>query len=120
MTMNLRQLGHILLVAFLAAIAGAIFYKPAKTNGMYLQELIENHALEKTAAGIVAKLRESPENKDIKESVWKQTEEGLSGCLVKKANEYAMSNDRYLNARANMDTPANLANRFLKDCGAID
>ena len=46
-----RQFGHILLVAFLAAIAGAIFYKPAKTNGMYLSEIIESHALVRNKRG---------------------------------------------------------------------
>ena len=115
-----RQFGHILLVAFLAAIAGAIFYKPAKTNGMYLNEIIENHALEQTAARLVTQLRASPDTKDYKESDWKQIEQGLSECLVKKSTEYAASNDSYLSARANMDTPTILANRFLKACGAID
>lgn len=40
--------------------------------------------------------------------------------LGEKATEYAASNDSYLSARANMDTPTILANRFLKACGAID
>lgn len=115
-----RQIGHFLLVSFLAIIVGAIFYKPAKTNGMYLRELIENHILEQTATRIVAQLRASTDTRDYNESDWKQIEEGLSECMVKNATEYEASNDPYLNIRANMETPTNLANRFLKACGAID
>ena len=115
-----RQLGHILLVSFLAAIAGAIFYKPAKTNSMYLSEILENNVLEQTAARLVTQLRASPDTRDNKESDWRKIERGLSECLLKKATEYAASNDPYLSARANTETPTILANRFLKACGAID
>lgn len=115
-----RLIGGLILVAFLAAIVSAIFYKPAKTNGVYLQELIDNRTLEQTATKIVTKLRASPEAKDYKESDWKQIEDGLSKCLVKEATEYAASNDQYLNSPADMNTPTELANRFLKACGAID
>ena len=115
-----RQFGHILLVAFVAAIVGAIFYKPVKTNRMYLSEIIENHTLEQTAARLVTELQTLPETRDYKESDWKQIERGLSECLVKKATEYAASNDPYLSTHANMDTPTVLANRFLKACDAIN
>jgi hypothetical protein len=111
-----RPIGYILLLALGGAIVSGIFYKPAKTNGMYLQELIDDHMLEKTAAGVITKLKASPETKNYTESDWKQMEVGLSGCFVKKATEYASSNDPYLSAPANMDTPTNLANRFLKAC----
>ena len=113
-------IGGIILVAFVAAIVSAIFYKPAKTNGVYLQELIDTHTLEQTATKFVTKLRASPETKDYKESEWKQIEEGLSKCLVKEATEYAASNDQYLNRPADMNTPTEFANRFLKACGAIE
>jgi len=115
-----RLLWHLILVAFLSGIVSAIFYKPAKTNGMYLQELIDNHMLEQFTAKFVNQLRRSSQTEDYEESDWKQIEEGISGCLVKKAVEYAASNDSCLNLRANMETPTELASHFLKTCGAID
>ncbi|MGH7205790.1 MAG: hypothetical protein ACREI2_06235 [Nitrospiraceae bacterium] len=115
-----RQFGHLLIVAFLAAIASAIFFKPVKSNGTYLRELIESHALEKTAAELVVRLRASPETKHFTDTEWKRIEEGLAACLVKQAEEHAASNDPYLSARANMETPTVLANRFLKACGALE
>ncbi len=115
-----RIVGGLILAILLAGIIRPILFKPAKTNGAYLQEVIETRILEKTATALIVQLRMSPEMKDYKESDWKQMEEGLSACLVKKASEYAASNDPYLNVRADMDTPTNLANRFLKACGAIE
>jgi hypothetical protein len=115
-----RRFGYLLLVAFLAAIASAVLFKPAKTNGSYLREIIENHTFEKTAAGLVTQLRSLPETKDYTDSDWRRIEEGLTACLVKQAGEYATSNDPYLSLRANMETPTVLANRFLEVCGALE
>ena len=115
-----RRFGYLLLVALLAAIASAVLFKPAKTNGIYLRELIENHTLEKTAARFVAQLRSSPETRDYTGSDWRRIEEGLTACLVKQAGEYATSNDPYLSVRANMETPTVLANRFLEVCGPLE
>lgn len=115
-----RQFSYILLVALLAAIVSAILFKPAKTNRVYLQEIIENHALEKTATELVARLRASPETKNVTDSDWQHMEEGLTVCLIKQARLYSVSDDPYLNVRANMETPTIFANRFLKACGALD
>lgn len=117
--LRLRQFGHILLVAFLAAIVSAVLFKPTKTNGMYLREIIENHGLEKTATELVARLRASPETKGYTDSDWKRIEEGLTACLVKQAGEYAASNDPYFGAKANMETPKIFATHFLQACGAL-
>jgi coproporphyrinogen III oxidase len=114
------MLGHIFVVALLAAVVGAIFYKPAKTNGMYLQELIDTGTVKKLSERLVAQLRASPDTKDFKESDWKRIEEGLSECMAKEAATYEASGDPYLQVRANMETPTILANRFLKACGGID
>jgi hypothetical protein len=117
---KLWQFGRILLVVFLASIVGAVAWKPIKTNGMYLTELIESRTLEKTATELISRLRSSPETKDFTQSDWQQMESGLSLCLMKQAKEYAVSSDPYLSARANKETPTILANRFLKACGALD
>jgi hypothetical protein len=112
--------GQILLIAFLASIVSAVAWKPTKTNGMYLDELIESRTLEKTAMELISRLRSSPETKDFTQSDWQQMESGLSLCLVKQAKAYAASSDPYLSVRANKETPTILANRFLKACGALD
>lgn len=112
--------GQILLIALLASIVSAVAWKPTKTNGMYLDELIESRTLEKTAAELISRLRSSPETKDFTQSDWQQMESGLSLCSVKQAKAYAASSEPYLRERANTETPKILANRFLKACGALD
>lgn len=112
-------LKRILLLVLVIFVVYSAYFKPTKTNGMYLQEIIDTHTLEKTASGLIAKLKASPETTNYSEAAWKDMEEGLSRCLVAKAAEYAASGDPYLKARANMETPTVLANRFLKGCGAI-
>ena len=115
-----RIVGRLLLVSLLAGVVSAIFFKSAKTNGMYLQEIIENHALQKTASGLVAQYRTASDAANYSESDWTQLEERLSRCLISKATEYAASNDPYLKVRADMDSPKILAARFLRACGAAD
>ena len=107
------------LLVLVAFVVYSAYFKPTKTNGAYLQELIDNHTIEQTASRLISKLKESPETANYTEAVWKDMEAGLSRCLVAKATEYAASSDAYLKARANMETPTVLANRFLKACGAI-
>lgn len=116
-TLPWRFLMHTLFVGILVTIGTAVFQKPSKTNAEYLQELIEYHAIEKSATIIVEKLRALPESKDIANSEWDQIEKGLAECAVKKAREYLASNDPYLKARANMETPSILMNRFFIPCG---
>lgn len=115
-----RQFSYILLLALLATIVSSVLFKPAKTNRVYLAEIIENHALEKTATELVSRLRASPETKNLTDSDWQRMEEGLTACLVRQARLYAASDDPYLSVRANMETPTIFANRFLRACGALD
>jgi hypothetical protein len=119
-TSKWRYLVHVLVIALLGSVASAILYKPAKTNDAYLQELIDTRTVTALSAKLVAQMRAAPENKDFTDSDWNKIEKGLAECMLKHATEYATSNDPYLNARSNRETPTILASRFLKACGAID
>lgn len=113
----LRQVLHLSLVALLAAIVGAALFKSAKTNRVYLRELIETKTIERTAFEFTARLRASQSSNDISSAEWQRIEEGLRKCIVNQATIYITSDDTYLSQRANSETPTILASRFLQACG---
>jgi hypothetical protein len=116
----LRLVGSIIVVSILAGVVNAVFFEPHKTNGEYLQEIIKSRTLEKTAMGIGEKYHAMNPNAKIDEAELVKFEENLSQCLTKKANEYALSNDPYLNQRADKNSPTILAKKFLKECNALE
>jgi hypothetical protein len=90
-----------------------------KTNYSYLKEVIESGYIEKAAAVYVDAARKAETGKSTHDSEWVQIEKGLSECMLKEANNYLVSGDPFLNARANKETPKILVERFFRACGAI-
>jgi hypothetical protein len=97
-----------------------------KTNRTYLKELIENGYIEKAAVASLSQLirtRTGNVNIDIggnsiSEVEWKKIEKRFSECAAREAHNYLISDDPYLNAQANKDTPGIFSERFFKPCVA--
>lgn len=97
-----------------------------KTNRTYLKEVIENGYIEKAAVTFLSQLIRArignvitdTGGNSISEGEWKRIEKRFSECAAKEANNYLLSDDLYLNAQANKDTPRILSERFFKPCVA--
>ena len=97
-----------------------------KTNRTYLKELIDNGYLEKASASFLSQLirARTPNGitdiggNSISGAEWKTIEKRFSECVAKEAHNYLASDDRYLNAQADKDTPRVLSERLLKPCAA--
>ena len=109
-----------MVVAVMAAVVQVIFFKPTKTNSMYLRELIDSHTIEKSATAFVAQLRRSPDASNFRPEDWRQIEQQFSECLVREAKQYLASEDAYLSYRANRDTPNVLVKQFFTACEGLD
>ena len=90
------------------------------TNRSYLAKVIETHTIDKTASELVATWKKSQQTNDIENVDWQELEKQLKKCLIHEANNYLESDDSYLQKRANKFTPTILAERFLKNCDAIE
>ncbi len=107
---------------FVAWLSGAIssYISAPKTNRLYLQEIIKSGMIVKAAVQLVAKLKNEDNDPNISEADWLQIEKGLSDCMIGEANKYLGSDDPYLMAKADMNSPTVLAEKFLRACGAIE
>ena len=108
---------------FLAIIVGNViisYIRPVKTNYSYLKEVIESGYIEKAAAVYADAAKKAETEESIHDSEWEQIEKGLSECMLKEANNYLVSGDPFLDARANKETPKILVERFYRACGAIE
>lgn len=103
-----------------------IFENSQKTNRTYLRELIENGYIEKAAVAFLSQsIRTRTGNviidiggNSISEVEWRRIEKRFSECAANEARKYVESDDPYLNAQANKDTPRVLSERFYKPCVA--
>lgn len=116
------SLGRLLQLLFVMLVGSVIlsYIQPQKTNRSYLQELIDTGSFEKAAIGYLAASKKAATNSSITETEWTQIEKGLSQCMLKEAKSYVSSEDAYLQARANMDTPMVFSKRFLKTCDVLE
>jgi hypothetical protein len=97
-----------------------------KTNRTYLKELIENGYIEKAAAASLSQLIRARTGdvitdiggNSISEAEWNRIEKRFSECAAREAHNYLISDDPYLNAQANKDTPGIFCERFFKPCVA--
>lgn len=96
------------------------FNKAPQTNRQYLKSVIETHTLDKTAKAVVAKLKSSQQQQPLSQEAWDQMEAGLIESMNLRAKIYIESNDPYLDAMANMDTPKILSTRLLRESGVVD
>jgi hypothetical protein len=113
------SLGRWLQLLFVMLVGSVIlsYIQPQKTNRSYLQELIDTGSVDKAAITYLAATKKGPTDSSITETEWAQIENVLSQCMVKEAKSYVSSEDTYLQARANKDTPMVFLKRFLKTCG---
>jgi len=101
-------------------IYSTFFSKAPQTNRQYLQDVIETHTLDKTAKAVVAKLKSSPQQQPVSQEEWDRMEAGLIESMNIRAKIYIQSNDPYLDATANDETPKILSTRLLRECGVVD
>jgi hypothetical protein len=108
---------------FLVIIVGNVILsnvRPVKTNRSYLKEVIESGYIEKAAIAFLNAAKKEETGESIHDSEWEKIEKGLSECMLQEANNYLVSRDSFLDARANKETPQILAERFFRACGALE
>jgi hypothetical protein len=68
----------------------------------------------------MARIKDNPQQQPLSQEAWEQMEAGLIESMKVRAKIYVESNDPYLDATANDETPKVLSTRFLRECGVVD
>ena len=114
------SLSGLLSILILGTVYNHYFAQPMKTNRSYLREVIENGYIENAAAVSVDTMKKADTGRSIGDAEWENIKRELSECMLREANRYLVSEDPFLDERANKETPRILAERFLKTCGALE
>jgi len=107
---------------FLGVIPFLLYQKlslPDISNREYVEKLLSEDTLPRTAATIARDNRTDDESDAAINAKWDKFTAELGACLKKQAKSYLDSGDAFLNARFTRETPRIVSKRLLSACNAM-
>ena len=117
-----RFLFRVWALFFLVVIPLLLYQKlslPDISNREYVEKLLSEETLPRTAATIARDNRTDDESDAAVNAKWDRFTEQLGACLEKQARAYLASGDAFLEERFTRETPRIVSKRLLTACDAM-